>query len=596
MAWLLPLQTSQSNQQRYQHISRLLADFNAQGPVTNRSKLASRLNFEHVVRSLIDDLGGLKQDGPFNASWMTFCQENLAAEKRIATDDRLDAYERGREDAIKAIMAGRIVPQPVIMPAPNGFDPTRPSAGILLTGQGNGLDTAASVDAVEDARQAALSSTKPIWPASMPEASQPSMSPTSPTHERGIDVNLRLLFEKFLAEQHKKRGDDRARSEIGPIVDFLFDLLGDKPPRRYTMDDWEHLNASIPHIPARTGIPRAHAASLHKRLLYKQNNSDKPLLAATETTITGNYHSGLKRFFGWLVERHYLSQIPPLDMLIPENRVSLPRDAFNDDEILKIIGMPLFTGCHSRVRKWTDGKQLVQGFDYWNFLILLLTGMRPGEVAPLKVTDLKQTDDYAYIDLRPFDASRGRVTRAETRQLKTSNSARIVPLHPLLIDLGLLDHRDHMQTIGETRLFPDVESYTKKDGRERWSQASTKSWQYLKSKGVITRQDVTLYSTRHTMADMIDQLKLSDRTRNRVLGHAGTAGAAGRYGRNGLLSEADLSQITGITSPLIDKMRAILMEAKIKADIGELQLLRPEAPLQRKASDKRASRPRLSDG
>ncbi len=60
---------------------------------------------------------------------------------------------------------------------------------------------------------------------------------------------------------------------------------------------------------------------------------------------------------------------------------------------------------------------------------------------------------------------------------------------------------------------------------------------------------MTLYSTRHTMADMIDQLKLSDRTRNRVLGHAGTAGAGGRYGRNSLLSEADLSQITGITSP-----------------------------------------------
>ncbi len=111
--------------------------------------------------------------------------------------------------------------------------------------------------------------------------------------------------------------------------------------------------------------------------------------------------------------------------------------------------------------------------------------MRPGEVAPLKITDIKQTDDYAYIDQRPFDASRERVSRAETRQLKTSNSARIVPLHPLLIDLGLLDHRDHMQEIGEPRLFPDVENYTKKDGRERWSQANTKSWQYLKSKGVI---------------------------------------------------------------------------------------------------------------
>ena len=66
MTWLLPLQASQSSLQRYRHIRDQLDALNAQGPVSDRNKLSSRISFEYVVRGLIDDLGGLKDDGPFN--------------------------------------------------------------------------------------------------------------------------------------------------------------------------------------------------------------------------------------------------------------------------------------------------------------------------------------------------------------------------------------------------------------------------------------------------------------------------------------------------------------------------------------------------
>lgn len=555
----------------------------------NRKKLSSRLTFEYVVRGLIDDLGGLEDDGPFNESWMTFCQENLAAEKRIATSDRQAAYESGREDAFKAIMAGRILPQPAPAPPLDRFDPTRPETAIVLVGQGNGRDTAASSDEVERAREKALhhaAARMESFPQGAGRTDNVSTAPLAganvPTPASLSDAPLRDLFERFLSEEQKRHGDERARSEIGPIVEFLFDLIGDKAPHLYTMDDWARLNDSIPAIPNRTGIPRDHAATLYKRYLYGKANPNKKLRAATATTITGNYHWALRRFLKWLVTWQYLPKLPPLNMVSAENLVSLPRDGFEDDEVINIISQPLFTGCRSRRLKWTKGNVLVQGYDYWNFLMLLLTGMRPGEVAPLMVDDIKQKEGYAYIDLRAFNTRKGRVSRAEARQIKTRSSDRIVPLHPLLIDLGLLAHRDHMRQAGSARLFPDVVPYIKRDGRIRWSQSSSKSWQYLKSRGIITREDVTLYSTRHTMAEMIDQLQLADRTRNRVLGHVGNAGAAGRYGRNGLLSEADLHTITAISNPLIDRMREILMDALARVEQGELLLIRPEAPRPRK--------------
>lgn len=582
------LQGSGANR-RYVQISDQLRAWNAQGPVVSRKKLSSRLTFEYVVRNLIDDLGGLKDDRAFNESWMIFCQENLAAEKRIATQDRQAAYESGREDAIKAIMAGRVQLPPAPLPGPDRFDPTRPDMNVILVGQGNGRDTAVSSDEVERAREAALHlgaarasavvSNAAPWPIVGIQAADANPLAGEPAST----TTLRVLFERFLIEEKKRYGDDRARSEIGPIVGFLFDLIGDKAPDRYTMGDWALLNDAIPAIPSRTGIPRDHAATLYKRYLYGKTNPDKAVRPATAATITGNYHWALRRFLKWLVTWQYLTKVPPLNMVSAANLVSLPRDGFEDDEVVEIISQPLFTGCRSRRLKWTKGNLLIQGYDYWNFLILLLTGMRPGEVAPLMVEDIKQKEGYAYIDLRAFNTRKGRVSRAEARQIKTRSSDRIVPLHPLLIDLGLLAHRDHMRQAGSARLFPDVVPYIKRDGRIRWSQSSSKSWQYLKSRGIITREDVTLYSTRHTMAEMIDQLQLADRTRNRVLGHVGNAGAAGRYGRNGLLSEADLHTITAISNPLIDRMRAILMDALARVEQGELLLIRPEAPRPRKA-------------
>ena len=224
----------------------------------------------------------------------------------------------------------------------------------------------------------------------------------------------------------------------------------------------------------------------------------------------------------------------------------------------------------------------MQGSLYWTYLILLLTGMRPGEVGSLRLNDIGEVDGIAYFDLRPFDARKGRVMLSEMRSHKTKNASRIVPIHPLLVELGLLEHRDHMQRAGIERLLPDCEPYRRRDGRLRWSQDITKSWRYVKSKyAVFGRKDITLYSSRHLMAQWIDELKISERTRARVLGHSTMPGAAGIYGRKGLLSIDELQLLTGIANPLINQMRDVLLQAKHRADAEELNLVRPMRPAAR---------------
>jgi hypothetical protein len=90
------------------------------------------------------------------------------------------------------------------------------------------------------------------------------------------------------------------------------------------------------------------------------------------------------------------------------------------------------------------------------------------------------------------------------RNLKTNSSGRVVPIHPILIELGLLDRMEELSNSGEKRLFPEWEKYVRKDGTVRWSQPLSKSWQYIKKLLKIERQDVSLYSSRHFMAELLD--------------------------------------------------------------------------------------------
>ena len=199
--------------------------------------------------------------------------------------------------------------------------------------------------------------------------------------------------------------------------------------------------------------------------------------------------------------------------------------------------------------------------------------MRAGELGQLKCADIV-TDGLGnwFFDLRPFDARKGRVALKDVRTLKTDSSSRVVPIHPLLVELGLLDRMHALEAQGELRLFPGWDKYVRNDGNERWSGPMSKSWQYVKNEVLkITRADLTLHGLRHLMAEWLDAANVAERTRNRILGHA--SGTPGRYGRKGMLNPAQVAEIEAVEPPIIKKIRTILLEAKNKAEQGKLIVL-----------------------
>jgi integrase len=365
----------------------------------------------------------------------------------------------------------------------------------------------------------------------------------------------------------------KGRGEAEAVVQFAIDFLGDPRMNELTEDKWKLLDEALPDIPKRNKIPVGSSKTLFERYKYAETHGWSDLVRVSVKSVKSRYWGGLYKFVDWAIqEKHYLGPRPKFECIDPDNLVSLPRDAFDDDELLTLLKQPLFTGCKNRAHVWKPGKYFVQSDIYWGFLICILTGMRPGEVGQLKCTDIRSDGQFYYFDLRPFDAREGRVALKDIRNLKTQNAGRVIPIHPLLIELGLLDRMQDLLDRGEDRLFPEWEPYLRKDGTKRWSQPLSKSWQYLKKLLKLSRADICLYSTRHLMADWLDNEGIAQRTRDRILGHA--RDVRGRYGRKGVLDPQIAAKIEALEPPLVKQMREILLTAKSRADAGELIVLR----------------------
>lgn len=319
----------------------------------------------------------------------------------------------------------------------------------------------------------------------------------------------------------------KGRGEAEAVVQFAIDFFGDPRINELTEEKWKLLDEALPDIPNRDNIPAEFSKTLFERYKYAETHGWSELIRVTTTTINSRYWGGLYKFIDWAIqEKHYRGPRYTFECIDPENLAPLPRDAFDDEELLTLLKQPLFTGCKNRIHVWQPGGYFVQSHIYWGFLICILTGMRPGEVGQLKSADIRTDGEFFYFDLRPFDARGGRVALQDLRNLKTNAAGRVIPIHPLLIELGLLERMQELIDKGEERLFPEWECYVRKDGTQRWSQPLSKSWQYVKKLLKLSRADLTHYSARHLMADWLDNEAIAQRRCPRPLWPEGGPGPA----------------------------------------------------------------------
>ena len=165
------------------------------------------------------------------------------------------------------------------------------------------------------------------------------------------------------------------------------------------------------------------------------------------------------------------------------------KEPFSETQLKEIFNSPLYTGCKSISSCSRPGKLVpTNSYKYWLPLIGLYSGMRLQEILQLRIEDIQQ-----YKGIWVFDLNE----RGEDQRLKSRQSARRIPIHEDLIELGFLKHVRGLKDGNKERLFHDVKRA--KDGTYS-SNASKWFSRYLEKIGIKTEK-TSFHSFRHNIKD-----------------------------------------------------------------------------------------------
>ena len=418
------------------------------------------------------------------------------------------------------------------------------------------------------------------------ETLQAPVPPPSSPDVPAAKLRISEATSRYLDAERKRRGSAKSHALLAPIFGFLADFLGDKMLSEIDADDLKRLDTAMTQIPTNKGFSLTERSSLHTRYLRAQEGGWDQLERSSITTLELRYRRPLKLLFKWLKDQKLYNGPPPEFIAdTGEMNAVLPRDRFEEDELLTFVRCPVFTGCAGRSKIWRPGAYFFQGDLYWIFLILMFSGMRTGEPPQIALDDIVSStaelegggeETLYFVDMRPYDPARGRKALKDLKHLKTSDSARVVPIHRVLIELGLLERVRQLRERGETQLFPGWKAHKSGADEERWGKDVSRAFDYGRRLIGLTRANVSIYSLRHLLADWLDDAGAPQRLRHRILGHLDKSeNAADGYGGKSLPSPVQTRIITNLETPTISKVCAILLESKRKAEGGQLISIDP---------------------
>lgn len=374
-----------------------------------------------------------------------------------------------------------------------------------------------------------------ILPNKLPEAFGEPV-PKAATLAATIETYIALKRDTWVAktEGDQKRSLYLARDLIGPL----------RPMKGIGTDDIRLVRDTLMKLP--------------KNALKSKLNEGKSLLEVTQSNAQGErlsfttqdkYFSMIRSFFKWAVDEEQIPKIPGPNIKIigalKEAAID-ERDPYTPAQLISIFSSPLYSGCKSSARRSTSGHEIIRDGYYWVPIVALYSGMRLGEIVQLRVKDLKIEEEIAYFDVCLDEES--------DKALKTSSSIRRVPIHPVLISLGLLEHHQKMKKQHKARIFDDI----KPSAAGYYSGNFSKWWgRYTRKIGVRTVK-TAFHSFRHSFTDALREADVPDDVNRQLDGHVDkdrNKDAHSRYGKKASLKRL-YDGITKVNYPEIAELLA----------------------------------------
>ncbi|HXE96069.1 MAG TPA: site-specific integrase [Dongiaceae bacterium] len=304
-------------------------------------------------------------------------------------------------------------------------------------------------------------------------------------------------------QDKKCRWSSKTLVEYESIFQVILKAADDKDIRDYSRSDLIAFRDTILKLPP----------NFTKKAEYK-NKTIQQVLAMPYTECisdkTANgYIINLAAVFKWSLQQGYIEANYAEGLSMPENksRVDQEREAYSIEDLKRLCRTEGFRGetRHQEPEK------------YWIPLIALYGGLRLNEICQLHTKDILEIDGVPCFD----------VNTKEDKQLKTSSSVRIVPIHPTLISLGLMSYVQKLRDRNAPRLWMNLKKY-----REGYSKYFGKWYSQVNREYITESRTKCFHSFRHTFINELKQRGVQDTLISELVGHS-TSGSMtmGRYGK-----------------------------------------------------------------
>jgi integrase len=336
----------------------------------------------------------------------------------------------------------------------------------------------------------------------------PETSPAQPAHAAApAPVSTAPVLSDFTDKYIAKRGDglssERADS-IRATVRDLIAIVGDKPMDTYSAADAETFEDVLLALPGNWMKIKPLRRLSIKAAANKAKSLGLPPQAPKTIRKKWSILFGL---FKNAAIRHPLHNPFVAAALVVDDRgaANSEWDPFADAELTTLLASKRPKHLH------------------WLTLLGLWTGARLNELCQLTKGHFREHNGLHYVYFSPE-------LRLKTGEKESC--VRAVPLHPKLIEAGILDYVNNCTDL----LFPGIPQH--KSGR--YSDAPSKAFRrHLKRIG-IKRPKLSFHSLRHTFVAAFRRCAPRDaETRERLIGHT-VPGVTGRYGNSYESEAADM--------------------------------------------------------